>query len=201
MRGFSDEERQRIEEALVETARDLFTRYGFQKTTVQDITDPVGIAESTFYRFFDSKSEIYLRALIREQDEMIDVVEAELEGVVDPETQLDLLLRTWIREFERHPLLVESHRDPQELALTLNEEELVDAKELVAVRMFPVIEEIQASSDGWLSEVEPAMVFELLSVLELVATQQEAHDSIGWSGYDAFTELLLTVLKRGLLSE
>ena len=40
MRKFSDEERERIHEELVQTGRDLLLKFGPAKTTVKDITDP-----------------------------------------------------------------------------------------------------------------------------------------------------------------
>lgn len=40
MPGFSDEERERIEEALIENGRELLLKYGPEKTTVRDITEP-----------------------------------------------------------------------------------------------------------------------------------------------------------------
>lgn len=201
MRGFSDAERRDIEAQLVETARALFTRYGFQKTTIQDITEPVGIAEGTFYRFFDTKSELYLRVLLREQDELIDAVEAELRGETDPGAKLDRLFRTWAAEFEARPLLLESHRAPQELFRGFESDVVSEAKQLIIDRSFPLIRDIQADCDGLVHDVSPHVVFELLSVVEIVAAQRDVHDEIGWSGYTSFKEVLLTVIVQGLLAE
>jgi AcrR family transcriptional regulator len=77
MKGFSDEERDRIRETLMDDGRDLFERYGLQKTTIADLTDAAGIADSTFYRFFDSKEELYFEILQREGHELADTLVAE----------------------------------------------------------------------------------------------------------------------------
>lgn len=199
MSGFSDEERREIAERLVETARDRFTRFGFQKTTVREITEPVGIGEGTFYRFFDSKSALYLRVLVREQDEVIDAVRADLEGLTDPAERLDRLFRTWTAEFERRPLLLRSHRAPRQLVRAVDGREVAELRDEVRDRVTPLIEDIQAGSDGYISEIRPEAMIELLSLLELVAANREAHDELGWSGYEAFKEVLITVLEQGLL--
>lgn len=51
MRKFTDEDRDRIRAELIGTAQELLMEYGPTKTTVKDITDPVGIAKPTFYQF------------------------------------------------------------------------------------------------------------------------------------------------------
>ncbi|MFB6141220.1 MAG: TetR/AcrR family transcriptional regulator [Halosimplex sp.] len=201
MSGFSDEERREVEERLVRTGRELFTRYGFQKTTIEDITDSVGIGEGTFYRFFEGKSSLYVRVLVREQDEVIDAVETELDGLVDPAEQLDGLLRTWVAEFEQRPLLLRSHRAPDRILRSVDGLEATELRGSVSERMTPLVANIQERSDGYITEIRPEAVFELLSLLEIVAANRDAHDELGWSGYDEFKEIVITVLKRGLLWE
>jgi len=74
MRGFSDEERARIRRGLLETGREQFARYGLKKTTIADLTDPVGIANSTFYRFFDSKEALYAEILQSLEEEIAESI-------------------------------------------------------------------------------------------------------------------------------
>lgn len=199
MSGFSDEERREIEERLVETGRDLFTRYGFQKTTMQDITEQVGIGEGTFYQFFDSKSGLYIRVLLREQNELIDAVEAELEGLTDSDEQLDRLFRRWVAEFEQRSLLLRSHRNPQQIVQAASGQDFAELRDDISNRMTPLIADIQKRSDGYITEIRPEAVIELLSLLEVVAANKDAHDELGWSGYDGFKEIVIIILKQGLL--
>lgn len=201
MPGFSDEERDEIESALVDSAHQLFTLYGFQKTTVEDITEPVGIAESTFYRFFDSKSEMYTRVLLREQDELIDAIESEVKGVTDPERKLERLFETWATEFEKRDLLVHSHREPQNTLQSMNHVDVDEVKRDIIVRISPIVEDIRANSDGLINDLKPEMVFQLLSVIELIAAQKDAYESYGWGGYPLFRDTLITILTEGLMGE
>ncbi|WP_231187050.1 TetR/AcrR family transcriptional regulator [Haladaptatus sp. DYF46] len=200
MPGFSDEERDEIESALVDSAQQLFTLYGFQKTTVEDITEPVGIAESTFYRFFDSKTEMYTRVLLREQDEVIDAIESEVEGITDPERKLERLFRTWATEFEKRDLLVRSHREPQNTLRSMNHVDVDEVKSDIIVRVSPIVEDIQANSDGLINDLRPEVIFQLLSVLELIVAQKEAYDEYGW-GYSSFKDTVITILTEGLMGE
>ncbi|WP_128477558.1 TetR/AcrR family transcriptional regulator [Halorussus pelagicus] len=67
MRGFDADERGRIRDSLRETGRDLFARRGLDGTTIADLTDPAGVANGTFYRFYDSKAELYDEILREER--------------------------------------------------------------------------------------------------------------------------------------
>ncbi|MFO8116319.1 MAG: TetR/AcrR family transcriptional regulator, partial [Halorubrum sp.] len=43
MSGFSDAERERIRGELVAAGRELFERFGFERTRIKDVTEAVGI--------------------------------------------------------------------------------------------------------------------------------------------------------------
>ncbi len=62
-KAFSEEEQNRIREALLASGRERFTRFGVRKTTVDELTADAGIAKGTFYRFYESKELLYLEVL------------------------------------------------------------------------------------------------------------------------------------------
>ncbi|HKL30865.1 MAG TPA: helix-turn-helix domain-containing protein [Natrialbaceae archaeon] len=205
MRGFSDEERDEIEAELLETARDLFTKFGYKKTSVKDVTEPVGIAEGTFYRFFDTKSELYARVLLLEQEELVSAVEAEVRAVDAPDEKLERLLRTWAREFEKRPLLRRSHQEPQRLLRNVDpdalETALEDGRRQFAERLLPIVRDVQERSDGYITELDPRFVLELLSAIELTVAQKDLFEEYSWSEFSAFQDTFATILVRGLLGD
>lgn len=103
--GFSDEERKRIRERLLTEGRELFAQYGLQKTTIGDLTDAVGIANSTFYQFFDAKTNLYVEVLEREGEKITPKLLAPLEENDDPETAIVAFLTTLMDEIETNPLI------------------------------------------------------------------------------------------------
>lgn len=115
--GFSDAERERIREALVAEGRDLFARYGLSKTTIADLTDAVGIADSTFYRFFDSKEDLFLEVLDREGERLMPELLApfEDEALEDPEAVIVAFLTRLMDEIETNPLVRQLLVDDAEL--------------------------------------------------------------------------------------
>src|SRR3954470_22154723 len=48
---------------ILEAARKVFARKGFDQTTVDDIAAAAGVAKGTLYLYFRSKRDIYLAAL------------------------------------------------------------------------------------------------------------------------------------------
>lgn len=66
-RAFTKNEREAIETLLLEKAKELFLQYGYQKTSIAQITEAVGIAQGSFYLFFRSKEALYFRLLEKEE--------------------------------------------------------------------------------------------------------------------------------------
>lgn len=65
-RGFTDRERTAIRNDLIDAGRELFGKYGLKKTSIEDLTKTVGIAQGSFYTFFKSKEKLYLEVIERE---------------------------------------------------------------------------------------------------------------------------------------
>jgi len=63
----------RREADILLKAQELFIAHGEDKVTVEMIADGVGIGKGTIYKHFESKDEIYLRLMIRYEEELSDV--------------------------------------------------------------------------------------------------------------------------------
>lgn len=88
-RGVSFE---KMEQAIVETAGELFDRKGFNQTSLQDIADAVGMARPSLYHYFDNREQILaagIEMLIKERDEATARLR-ELDG--DPRERLTALM-------------------------------------------------------------------------------------------------------------
>ena len=69
--AYSEEERERIREALVTTALALMARQGIQHTTVEQIYREVGISRTFFYTFFSSKEDLIVETLYHQQPKIL----------------------------------------------------------------------------------------------------------------------------------
>ncbi|MET9787622.1 TetR family transcriptional regulator [Streptomyces canus] len=60
METLRERKKQRTREALLRVAIELFTTEGYERTTVDDIADAVGVSQRTFFRYFAGKEDAAL---------------------------------------------------------------------------------------------------------------------------------------------
>ena len=70
--SYSEEEREKIRDALVDAGLDLMTKQGIQHTTVEQIYKKVGISRTFFYTFFPTKEDLIVEALYLQQPKIIE---------------------------------------------------------------------------------------------------------------------------------
>jgi AcrR family transcriptional regulator len=89
---------------LVEAAR-AFSRFGFKKTSVDEIAKAAGVAKGTIYLAAESKEDLFYQALHREVRQWV----AEVSKLIDPRKPADDLLGEMavfgFRKLEESPLV------------------------------------------------------------------------------------------------
>src|SRR5699024_8870218 len=107
-RRFNELEKENITDGLVEKVKKLFNQYMLKNTSIQDINQSVGIAPGSFYKFFDSKEELYFGILemeeekIKEQFANIDLSQAE-----QPKEVIKRTIKKMIQMVDANPLIRE----------------------------------------------------------------------------------------------
>lgn len=196
MRGFSDEERERIDRQLREAGRELFARYGLDRTTIADLTEPAGIADSTFYRFYDSKEDLYV-AILEAQSERVarEVIGRSFEAHPDdPEAAIAAFLTAITGEIETNPLIrrvvVEDELDRLRERRTPAELER-EAEESVAY-FLPYVREWY--EEGRIEGPDPETVAHAIRAVTFVTLHE---DDVGESHYPATRDALIEAVARG----
>lgn len=208
MPGFSEEERARIEEQLVETGRELLLTYGPKKTTVRDVTEPVGIAKPTFYRFFDAKADLYLVILRREFEEYMENVRSELAGVDDPQEALERLFRCYVEFGEGNPFIQQAviQGNYQDIIGSGSSEQLEELVRAEMAEFVPIVEDIQERCDGPLAAMQPVTVLGIMGAsLGLMVLHRDDYEryegqfeGVEHGYYERIREALISMLARGL---
>lgn len=91
-------------DAIVAAAAKAFSRWGFRKTSVEEIARAAGVAKGTVYLGCTSKRDLFYRAVLLDLERW----NAELARVIDPTRPADALLVDLAREavasVDRYPL-------------------------------------------------------------------------------------------------
>lgn len=105
-RGFNEKEKNLITQALIEQGKKLFSQYGFHKTSIREITQRVGIAQGTFYKFFQSKEALYF-TILEQEEEKIKKQLAQIDFFQDntPKEAIKQTLLLLIKTVEANPLI------------------------------------------------------------------------------------------------
>lgn len=104
-KGFTEKEKQRIRKKLIETGREHFERFGVRKTNVGDLAREAGIAKGTFYRFFDSKEDLFLTINAEFDKKLQREAAQKLEKSQNPKETFRKFLKYVIDLLDKDPML------------------------------------------------------------------------------------------------
>lgn len=79
-------------ENILKIAREIFSKYGFKKTTLDDIANAVRKGKSSLYYYFNSKEDLFQAVILKE----VDILARELEIVINRNTDPVDKLRDYI---------------------------------------------------------------------------------------------------------
>ncbi len=79
-------------ENILKIARDIFSKYGFKKTTLDDIANAVRKGKSSLYYYFESKEDLFQAVIMKE----VEILAHELEIVINRNTDPIDKLRDYI---------------------------------------------------------------------------------------------------------
>lgn len=85
----------RIKEIITKSAQDLFRKYGYHKTSVNEIAKRAKIAKATIYKYFESK-ELLLQAILMDyiQSSVYDIVHNPSEEMDEEAYLSTIILKT-----------------------------------------------------------------------------------------------------------
>ncbi len=124
-----------IKEIILDKARERFDRFGYKKTTMDEISRDCRISKKTVYEHFRDKENLFNSLYLRECRSARDTIFARMGDVADPLDRLIRLLRTAIGYFNEDNFLTRLLRDDYALfaaCFTSEHQRLMD-DELIAI--------------------------------------------------------------------
>lgn len=77
-RHFEEEEKAALRSELIKQGSELFSRYGFKKTNLEEVVRLAGVSKGSFYSFFDSKEAFFVEILLATEQRVHEILEADL---------------------------------------------------------------------------------------------------------------------------
>ena len=124
MSSLRDRKKQQTRERLIEVARRLFRERGYDGATVELIADEADVSVTTFFRYFESKEDVFLAwhdemherfaATLQERPEGVPVTAALREIVFDVLAELPATTVDQFRTFAEVPRLRDRMRQADE---------------------------------------------------------------------------------------
>lgn len=189
--AFSQEERARITGQLLDTATRLFATQGLRKTSLEELTAPAGIAKSSLYAFFDSKEDLYLEAMLRQNEQVRRrVIDEGLHRGTDTRDALRRFLHATVAELDASPLYRRLMSHPQELAAVAAK---LTPERMAAAEGGPMADVLQFL--GTHLEGDPRV---LLGVLRAVLLTPLHAEHLGSDIYPAVMDRLIDAVTEGL---
>jgi len=94
---------------IIIAARNLFSRQGYSKTSVDDISQAVGMTKSSLYYYFKSKEEMFMEAFSAEWEEIISRIIDKAQKADDPYQKIVAFTKESLKHYEQ---VVIDHKIP-----------------------------------------------------------------------------------------
>ncbi|MCA1320646.1 TetR/AcrR family transcriptional regulator [Bacillus tianshenii] len=189
-KGFTNEEKEIIHEKLLSKGKELFERFGLQKTSISQLTKAVGIAQGTFYLFHSSKEELYFTILEQEEETLKSTI---LEHIVSPMTAgaFKQLLLYSIKTIEENPFIQQlfQQNEMERLVRKLPPDRMEKHINKDAEDLTPLVELWQ--SEGTMRSMRPEVVSGAFrSFIFMALHQKEIGEDVYWETMELMAESL-----------
>jgi AcrR family transcriptional regulator len=105
-KAFTEHEKELLRTQLREKGKALFEKQGLKKTSVDELTEAVGISKGAFYLFYESKEELFLDILEQlEQEIQAKILEFSIKPKSNTKRNVSDLLKAFLLTRDTYPLL------------------------------------------------------------------------------------------------
>lgn len=197
-KAFNDREKEIIRQSLIEKGRELFLSYGLKKTSISDITKAVGIAQGSFYIFFDSKEDLYFEILQIEEEKIRgNLIDKQLLNKKLTKEVFKLFLKEAFKATENplvKTLLIKD--DYENLVRKLSEEKVKQHLQNDSKEMLPLIEYWQ--SQGIMRKIPTEIIISSIRALFIMSLHKK---EIGEEIYEETINFYIDALCEQLILE
>lgn len=195
-RSFTESELAQLRQQLLSHGRALFTQQGLKKTSLEELTQPLGIAKSSFYLLFESKEALYLEILAQDAPAITARIQQVLDTAPDARQGIARLLHEIIHELETNVLTRRMLTHPaelQQLAAHASPQQVAAGNRNALTLLVPYIAAKQRA--GEIVAGDPVLYARVLSAITLLTLHRE---QIGRAHYKAVMNAVVELIANGL---
>lgn len=197
-KAFSEHEKEIIRAQMREKGKRLFEKQGLKKTSVDELTEAVGISKGAFYLFYESKEELFL--------EIMEQLETEIQTAIlhftiapkeDTRKNVSEMLKSFLLTWDAYPLLKNFGKsDFEYLARKIPHQRI--QQHLQRDNDFTSDFLMKIQSEGIAVRVSPVVVSNLIKSLFFVSLHRE---DLGTSAYEESISVLADLVAGYIVGE
>ncbi|HHY41725.1 MAG TPA: TetR/AcrR family transcriptional regulator [Thermoanaerobacterales bacterium] len=198
-RGFTDREREIIRNDLIKAGRELFGAYGLKKTSIEDLTKAVGIAQGSFYTFFNSKEELYLEVMDREGEAIKEQLLKEDDIKELTRDKFKSFFKKVFEVVSSNPIIRQMFFEEEVdiLIRKIPPEKMKEYNKRLMRDFLPIIKKWQ-DEGAIINDYKPEVIVALFQVLYHPILYKKDFDE---NVYDDMLQLLVDIVAKGLVVE
>lgn len=145
-----------VKNLILDKAQERMERFGFKKTTMDEISKDCKISKKTIYEHFADKEDMFKCLLLRESHKTIEILFSQIGDVSDPLEKIVLLTRKAISYFNQDHFITRILKDDDLLLAFINRKyhEIID-EEIISI-IAQIIRE--GKQQGTFRDVDERMV-------------------------------------------
>ncbi|WP_410770898.1 TetR/AcrR family transcriptional regulator [Fontibacillus sp. BL9] len=196
-RKFSEQQREWVYQKLLSEGRRSFEIFGLKKTSVEELTKAAGIAQGTFYKFFNSKEELLFEIIQEDEKRIRDMLMESLSAEAATKEGIKRFLLQSFQLMEESPILrkMTLSGEMEQLTRKLPQEALERNYKEDKDSLMPLIKIWQ--SKGIMTGVSAELIVSLIRAVVLLTLHKE---EIGSERFSSTMELLAEVLASGIVT-
>ncbi|MGB7970007.1 MAG: TetR/AcrR family transcriptional regulator [Methanobacterium sp.] len=193
---FTDKEKEIIRNTLISQGKILFSKYGLKKTSITELTNIAGIAQGTFYNFFESKEELYFEILEQEESHSAEYLENVVKSSKSAKESIKKIIKCTFNLFERNQFIrrIFESKDYDLMLRKLPNKKLENHQKNDTLRVLNTIMSIKQKDE--LIDTSPEVIAGLLRGISILSFHQE---EIGKEVYPEVVDLLADIVANGLV--
>lgn len=189
-----------IKNLILDKAKDRFDRFGYKKTTMDEISRDCKISKKTIYEYFKDKEDLFTSLFIRETSRVHEIIFTRMGEISDPLDKLVQLTKTAIGYFKEDNFLTRLLKDDYALFSSF----LNSKKCSIDSNIISIIAEIinEGKQQGRFRDVDEQVVayigfklFQAFSFMRTIEFSKEKDEQ----GY--YTEVLIDIFVNALVKK